>query len=130
MSDQLLPRLKGCLVLVTSDGEHYQRTRIADVTPSGRYIRLESDGLTPEGLERWRAFSTLQILDAFASPAAPAVMHGIVRLKPNAVPHRPPPAIFKPASPDAEQSNIIEFPSPVPQKTSVSVVASRASLGG
>ncbi len=112
MSAELRQHLKGCLVLVTSDGEHFHRTRIVEVTPSGRHVRLESDEPSPGGLERWRALDSIQILEAFASPAAPSVMHGIVRLKNPATCHRPS-APFPPVGySQAEDSNILDFPAP------------------
>ncbi|MGC4073595.1 MAG: hypothetical protein QM760_13980 [Nibricoccus sp.] len=112
MSEELHMHLKGCLVLVTTDGEEFHRTHIAEITPSGRYIRLESDAATPGGLQRWRALDSIQILEAFASPTGPSTMHGIVRLK-NSAPLRRPHAPTSPL-PDisGETSNIVMFPLP------------------
>jgi len=129
MSDELRQHLKGCLVLVTTDGEQFHRTRIAEVTPSGRYVRLENDEPTSGGLERWRTLDSIQILEAFASPSAPSVMHGIVRLKNPATRHRPP-APFPPlGSIHAEDSNILAFPLPASADTTSArtVIAQAAS---
>jgi hypothetical protein len=130
MSDELRQHLKGCLVLVTSDGERFLRTRIAEVTPSGRHVRLESDALTPAGLQRWRALDSIQILEAFASPSAPSTMHGIVRLKNPATRSRPPIPPLPPTPAFEEASNIIEFPLPAtPQKIPTTITATQTALG-
>ncbi|ATC64816.1 hypothetical protein CMV30_13035 [Nibricoccus aquaticus] len=112
MSDELRQHLKGCLVLVTSDGEHFHRTRIAEVTPSGRHVRLENDEPVPGGLERWRALDSIQVLEAFASPAASSVMHGIVHLKNPSTRHRPAVPFPPIGSAHNENSNILAFPIP------------------
>lgn len=130
MSDDLRQHLKGCLVLVTTDGEQFHRTCIAEVTPSGRYVRLESDPLTEGGLERWRAIDSIQILEAFASPSAPAVTHGIVRLKSHTDRAGLPFSLLESSPACAEASNIIEFPTkPAPQKTSPVIAAVQTALG-
>jgi hypothetical protein len=110
MSADLHHHLIGCPVLVTADGERFHRTRIAAVTPSGLYIRLESDESTPNGLERWRARESLQILESYASPSAPSVMHGIVRLKNPAARLRPHTPLPLPPIAGTTASNIVAFP--------------------
>ena len=102
--------LKGSLVLVTADGENFRRTRIAEITPSGRYVRLEDDEPTPGGLQRWRALASIQLLETYTSSTSLPDTHGVVRLKKSPGPFLPPFATPRIDSLRAENSNVVPFP--------------------
>jgi hypothetical protein len=126
MRDEPAQTMTGCLVLVTADGEHFHQTRIVEVTPSCRHIRLEMDGLSPGGLQHWRSAASLQILEAFASPFGPPVMHGILRLPEAVIPiSKPLLATGLPPLHDTP-ANVVNFPlSAFEEKPSVPPVFSR-----
>jgi hypothetical protein len=117
MPDSPAHALKGCLVLVTTDGENFHRTRIAEVTPSGHYVRLEQDEPAPGGIQRWRKLASIQLLETYTSLTSLPVTHGIVRLKKSPgseLPSRPT-AWIDPVP--AEASNILTFPFSASSKT-------------
>ena len=116
MHDSLISDLKGCVVFVTADGENFRRTRIAEITPSGRYVRLESDEPTPGGIQRWRTFASLQMLETYTASIGFPVMHGIIRLKKSPGPHCPTVSIPHIDSACAAAPNVLAFPFPASSK--------------